>query len=87
MAYYNAGVWAIDLLGSLGTCTADQKAPDGRCDLAKMNRVVGKALTQNAAPVYVWGVHFADSKLFASDMLNGLFRLSTVPQPLETLNF
>ena len=43
-AFYNGGVRVLDVRGDLGTCTADQKFADGRCDLAKMNRVRGIGL-------------------------------------------
>ena len=78
-AYYNGGVRAINMRGDLGTCTASQKLPDGRCDLRKMNRELAKGPVGLSVPIYMWGVHFADGRLYASDMLNGLFRLSTVP--------
>ena len=77
-AYYNAGVYALNVRGDLGACSASQTT-DGRCDLAKMDRVLGKALTKETIPVYIWGVHFANGKLYASDMLNGLWSISPVP--------
>jgi hypothetical protein len=73
-AYYNAGVRALDIRGDLATCTAAQKSPDGRCDLMKMGREIA-AGPQAAGPVYVWGVHFDGSFVYASDMLNGLWKL------------
>jgi len=73
-AYYNAGVRAIDVRGNLASCTAEQKAPDGRCDLRRMGRELAAGL-QNGSPVYVWGVHFDGSFVYASDMLNGLWKL------------
>ncbi|HMA20216.1 MAG TPA: hypothetical protein VKO87_05405 [Gemmatimonadaceae bacterium] len=79
-AYYNGGVRALSIRGDLGTCKADQKSSDGRCDLRKMNRELAKGPVGLAFPIYVWGVHFIGGKLYASDMLNGLFRLSTVPE-------
>lgn len=30
-------------------------------------------------PNYMWGVHFTGGRLYASDMVNGLWKLSTVP--------
>lgn len=77
-AYYNAGVRALSIRGDLGACAASEKAPDGRCDLRKMNRELAKGPV-NVSTVYVWGVHFTGGRLYASDMLNGLWRLSTVP--------
>jgi hypothetical protein len=74
-AYYNAGVRAIDIRGDLSTCSADQKSADGRCDLKKMGRELGAGLQSNGA-VYVWGVHFDGSFVYASDMLQGLFKLA-----------
>jgi len=77
-AYYNGGVRALSIRGDLGSCAADQKDSNGRCDLRKMNRELAKGPI-GVSPVYIWGVHFTDGKLYASDMLNGLWRLSTVP--------
>ena len=78
-AYYNGGVSALDIRGDLGGCTASQKAPDGRCDLRKMNREVARGPAGTSTPFFIWGVHFTDGRLYASDMLNGLWRLSTAP--------
>lgn len=78
-AWYNGGVRALNIRGELGTCTQDQKAADGRCDLGKMSREVARGPT-SLTPTFVWGVHFTDGRLYASDMINGLFRLSTVPE-------
>jgi len=79
-AYYNGGVRAIDVRGDLGTCTPAQKAPDGRCDLAKMGRELAVGLDGTVGvpgfdPPYVWGVHFAGGHVYASDMVNGLWKL------------
>ena len=73
-AYYNAGVRALDVRGDLTACTTDQKASDGRCDLKKMGRELAAGL-QNNGNVYIWGVHFDGSFVYASDMLNGLWKL------------
>ncbi len=78
-AYYNGGVYALNIRGDLGNCSASERSGDGRCDLAKMNRVAGKALTMETLPVYVWGVHYANGRLYASDMLNGLWSIAPVP--------
>ncbi|HEX6575532.1 MAG TPA: hypothetical protein VF042_11230, partial [Gemmatimonadaceae bacterium] len=80
-AYYNGGVRALSIRGDLGSCTAEQKADDGRCDLRKMNRELAKGPV-GVAPVFMWGVFFDanTNRLYASDMLNGLWRLSTVPE-------
>ena len=75
-AYYNGGVRALSIRGELGTCTADQKDSEGRCDLRKMNRELAKGPVGLSFPIYIWGVQFTNGKLYASDMLNGLFRLS-----------
>ena len=74
-AYYNAGVRALDVRGDLSACTADQKSADGRCDLKKMGRELAAGLTSSGA-VYIWGVHFDGSFVYASDMLNGLWKLA-----------
>ena len=78
-AYYNGGVRALNMRGDLAGCTANQKAPDGRCDLTKMGREVGAGPAGVSTPFFIWGVHYTDGKLYASDMLNGLWRLSAVP--------
>jgi len=74
-AYYNAGVRALNVRGNLGVCTGDAKVADGRCDLGQMGREVGHALTDTGGPVFVWGVYFGGSKVYASDMINGLWKL------------
>ncbi len=78
-AYYNAGVRAIYVRGDLGNCDATMKSDDGRCDLRKMGREVGRALTDTGIPVYVWGVFWTGTRLYASDMLNGLWRIEPIP--------
>jgi hypothetical protein len=78
-AYYNAGVRALSIRGDLGSCSSSQKT-DGRCDLSKMDRELAKGPVGLSGPVFVWGVQFTDGRLFASDMINGLWRLSTVPE-------
>jgi hypothetical protein len=80
-AYYNGGVRALSIRGDLGSCIPEQKADDGRCDLRKMNRELAKG-PAGVSPVFVWGVYFdpATNRLYASDMLNGLWRVSTVPE-------
>ena len=78
-AYYNAGVRALNIRGDMATCTASQKAADGRCDLARMQRELGKWPPAGGSPVFVWGVQFTNGQLYASDMLNGLWRIAPVP--------
>ncbi len=76
VAYYNGGVRVLDVRGDLGGCAPTQKTVDGRCDLSSMSRERAPYLRNGAVPVYVWGVHSSASGLFASDMLNGLWRLA-----------
>jgi len=73
-AFYNGGVRAIDVTGDLSSCTPAERSFDGRCDLRLMGRELATGLFAEA-PVYVWGVHFAGDKVYASDMLNGLWAL------------
>jgi len=80
-AYYNGGVRALSIRGDLGACTSTQKSTDGRCDLWKMNRELARGPSGVSSSVYVWGVHFTNGRLYASDMLNGLWRLSTASPP------
>ncbi|MGH9204716.1 MAG: hypothetical protein ACRD2A_26105, partial [Vicinamibacterales bacterium] len=77
-AFYNGGVRVLDVRGDLSACTPEQKFTDGRCDLEKMGRVRGIGLLDRGKPVFVWGVHFLNSHVFASDMLNGLWKLRGV---------
>jgi hypothetical protein len=76
-AYYNAGVQVLDIRGDLGTCSADHKSLDGRCDLGLMGRSMATGLLDRS-PVYVWGVQFVGAAVYASDMLNGLWKLAAV---------
>ncbi len=79
-AYYNGGVRALDVRGDLSACPADDRvaAGDSRCSLNKMKRELFNALTDRS--VYVWGVQYADGFVYASDMLNGLWKLKP-PSP------
>lgn len=74
-AFYNGGVRAFDVRGDLGTCTQAQKSSDGRCDLGAMGRQLAAGLTINGN-VFVWGVQLSGSHVYASDMLNGLWKLN-----------
>lgn len=75
-AFYNAGLRVLDVRGDLSACSTTQRYPDGRCDLALMNREKAR-FTGTGAPVYIWGVHKVGSSLYASDMLNGLWKLQS----------
>jgi hypothetical protein len=79
-AYYNGGVRAIDVNGNLSSCAGSEKSADGRCDLAAMGRELGHGPT-GAGPIYIWGVQLAGSSLYASDMLNGIWKLGPAPFP------
>lgn len=79
-AYYNGGVRAIDVTGDLSSCDAAARSSDGRCDLAKMGRELAHGLT-DVGPVYIWGVQYAGAKIYASDMLNGIWKLNPVAFP------
>lgn len=78
-AYYNGGVRALNVRGNLGLCDATMKSADGRCDLGKMGREVGRGLLDVGMPVFVWGVQSAGGRIYASDMLNGLWKLEPAP--------
>jgi hypothetical protein len=75
-AYYNGGVRVLDVRGDLGSCQAAQKTTDGRCDLKQMSRERATYAGSGVGAVYVWGVHWSASGLFASDMLHGLWRMA-----------
>ena len=82
-AYYNGGVRAIDVRGDLGTCTDAQKSSPVNqavqlCDLSKMGRELAVGLKDRSNAVFVWGVQFLNGSVYASDMLNGIWKLSAV---------
>jgi hypothetical protein len=74
-AYYNAGVRALDVRGDLSVCDAAARAADGRCNMGLAKREAGFALSSGSPPVSVWGVARVGSLLYASDMLNGVFKI------------
>jgi hypothetical protein len=85
-AYYNGGIRAIDVRGDLGSCSADQRStPRGSstalCDLVKMGRELGVGLLDRGNPVYVWGVQYIGGAVYASDMLNGIWKLRPLARP------
>jgi hypothetical protein len=71
-ACYNGGVRALDARGNLGVCTAGQRNASGFCDLRRMGREVGSALTTGA---FIWGVVHHGTHVYASDMRAGLYKL------------
>jgi hypothetical protein len=75
-AYYNGGVRVIDVRGDLGSCLASQRSADNRCDLSRMDREIAAGLLNESLPVYIWGVQYTESAVYASDMLNGLWKLA-----------
>ena len=79
-AYYNGGVRAIDVTGDLSSCDAAQKSADGRCDLGKMGRELAHGLG-DVGPVYIWGVQYTGTNVYASDMLNGIWKLNPAAFP------
>ncbi|MBA3917259.1 MAG: hypothetical protein C0516_01580 [Gemmatimonas sp.] len=76
VAYYNAGVRVLDVRGDLAACTAAQRSSDGRCDLTRMGRERAAFRGPGNLPLYIWGVHWSSTGVFASDMLNGLWRIT-----------
>ncbi|HET9011611.1 MAG TPA: hypothetical protein VFN38_07325, partial [Gemmatimonadaceae bacterium] len=84
-AYYEGGVRALDVRGDLGTCLDSQRSsPDGAtflCDLRKMGREIAVGLVDRPTPVFVWGVQYLDGAVYASDMLNGLWKLRAASRP------
>lgn len=79
-AYYNGGVRALDIRGDLSTCDPNQKSLDvstnvSRCDLRQMGRELAIGLQDQGKPVYIWGVQYLDGNVYASDMVNGIWKL------------
>lgn len=75
-AFYNGGVRALDVRGDLSACTTAQRGVNGLCDLRLMGREKGVGLDTGGA--YIWGVHFTGDALYASDMLNGIWKFRPV---------
>ncbi len=61
MAYYNAGVVALDVSGVLAGDLSD--------------RLIAKIQPGGTADTYTWGVQLAGGSLYAIDMLSGLWQL------------
>lgn len=85
-AYYNGGVRALDVRGDLGTCADNARStPVGSgtslCDLRKMGRELAVGLLDRGTPVFIWGVQHIGGFVYASDMLNGLWKLRAVTRP------
>ena len=85
-AYYNGGVRVLDVRGDLGTCTDAQRSLPAAgttplCDLGKMGREIGVELLDRGNPVYVWGVQYLAGSVYASDMLNGLWKFPARSRP------
>ena len=79
-AYYNGGVRAIDVRGDLKTCLPSQQnlTTNGnitRCDLRLMGREIGVGLVELNRGVYIWGVQYLGGTIYASDMVNGIWKL------------
>jgi hypothetical protein len=45
-----------------------------------MGREVANGLAEQQ-PVFVWGVQLSGGRVYASDMLNGIWKLGEVPVP------
>jgi hypothetical protein len=81
-AYYNGGVRALDIRGDLASCSASQQVGDGgtgitRCDLRLMGRELAVGLTDLNRGVFIWGVQYVNGTVYASDMLNGIWKLNS----------
>jgi hypothetical protein len=77
-AYYNGGVRAIDIRGDLGSCAVTQQVTTGsltRCDLRQMGRELAVGLVELNRSIYIWGVQYLNGDVYASDMLNGIWKL------------
>jgi hypothetical protein len=72
-AFYNGGVRAIDVRGDLSVCPDSARASDNRCNLRLAGREAGNALASGNPTVSIWGVSVEGSRLYATDMLSGLY--------------
>ena len=68
-AWYNGGVVAVDVSGTL---TGNLSS-----------RIIGQAFPGGAGNAYVWGVMFSAGTLYASDMLNGFFAIDPTTMALK----
>jgi hypothetical protein len=80
-AFYNGGVRALDIRGDLGTCAPSQQNFNAaenltRCDLRLTGRELAIGLGNQSRPIYVWGVQYLNGNVYASDMLNGIWKLA-----------
>ena len=64
-AYYNGGVVALDVSGTLSG------------DLAAQGRLLANVQPGGPGNTYVWGVQQAEGAVYALDMLSGLWKLSS----------
>jgi len=71
-AYYNGGVRVLDVRGDLATCSV--RTTDGRCDLGASGRENARFTVPGS--MYVWGVMWTPTGVYASDMLNGLWKIT-----------
>jgi hypothetical protein len=76
-AYYNGGLRVLDVRGDLGTCDVEFKLADGRCQLHLIDGRL-KARQKASFPLYTWGVQYVGNAVYASDMLNGIFKFAPV---------
>ena len=49
-----------------------------RVEEAKVAALLGVRALRRASPVFVWGVQFVGGSVYASDMLNGIWKLRAV---------
>ena len=82
-AFYNGGVRALDIRGDLAACSASQQATDAasglvRCDLRLMGRELAIGVADVGRNVSIWGVQHLNGNVYASDMLNGIWKLGAV---------
>jgi hypothetical protein len=61
-AYYTGGVVALDVSGTLSGDLSD--------------RLIGHVRPDEDGTTYTWGVMLADGRLYASDMLSGLWQIA-----------
>ncbi len=86
-AYYNGGVRALDVRGDLSACAAGERVrPVANtslqlCDVGRMGRELSVGLLDRGTPVYIWGVQHVDGVVYASDMLNGIWKLRASVRP------
>jgi hypothetical protein len=76
-ALYDGGIRVLDVRGNLSDCSVSQRGLAGRCELGLMGREVAHAVVDQTP--FIRSVAKSGNRLFASDMLQGLWMIDATP--------